>query len=58
VFSDLQNTELYTLLWEICGKPPFYSWGEHAFHGDPGYEASWSQKEQAVIAFKKNLKKL
>jgi len=56
MWIDPKNTEIYQLLWEICGKPDVYGWGEYAFHNQQGYSASLSQKEEATIQFKQILK--
>ena len=57
IWIDRRNTQVFKLLWEICGRPIFHRWGEYAFYGQKGCAASSIQKRQAVIEFKKVLKK-
>jgi WD40 repeat protein len=54
VTIDVQNTEIYNLLWEVCGSDYGEEWGEYAFHNKKGL-ASIFQKERATIAFKEHL---
>ncbi|MGC1877872.1 MAG: WD40 repeat domain-containing protein [Rhabdochlamydiaceae bacterium] len=54
VTIDVQNTEIYNLLWEVCGSDYGEEWGEYAFHNKEGL-ASVFQKERATIAFKDHL---
>jgi WD40 repeat protein len=56
VTIDVQNTEIYNLLWEVCGSDYGEEWGEYAFHNKEGL-ASVSQKERATLAFKEHLEK-
>jgi hypothetical protein len=55
VWIHPKNTELYKFLWDICGRLNSEMWGEHAFHGRSGYFASVSDKEKAILEFKKLL---
>ena len=51
-----QNSKIYELLGKICGKPNHRYWGELAFHNQPECYASFAEKQQAVVEFKKMLK--
>jgi WD40 repeat protein len=57
VTIDVQNTEIYRLLWEISGEVDSENWGEYAFHNKEGCVASLSQKEEAAVAFQDHLKR-
>jgi WD40 repeat protein len=54
-----QNAEIYRLLWKVCGGDKSVKWGgrEFAFHNKEEYTASLSEKEEATVLFKKELKK-
>ena len=59
VTIDPKNTEIYSLLWEVCGSDASakWGWGEFAFHNKKGCAASLFKKEEAAVAFKTHLKK-
>src|SRR6267154_3250702 len=56
IWIDPQNTKIYELLWQVCGKMKFDRWGEYAFHNQHGCFASLLQKNQAAVKFKQSLK--
>ena len=56
---DPKNTEIYSLLWKVCGSDTSakWGWGELAFHSKEDCTASLFKKEEAAVAFKTHLKK-
>ena len=54
---DPENTEIYSLLWKVCGSDTSakWGWGEFAFHSKEDCTASLFKKEEAVVAFKTHL---
>jgi WD40 repeat protein len=54
---DPKNTEIYSLLWKVCGSDTSakWGWGELAFHSKEDCTASLFKKEEAVVAFKTHL---
>jgi WD40 repeat protein len=57
VTIDPKNTEIYSLLWKVCGSDTSakWGWGELAFHSKEDCTASLFKKEEAVVAFKTHL---
>jgi WD40 repeat protein len=65
VSIDVQNREIFKLLWQVCGsdESAIWGWGELEFHNKVELPAFCSQeirylseKEEAAVAFKKHLK--
>jgi hypothetical protein len=53
---DPQNAEIYDILCQTSYQYTSREWGKIAFHDKTEYDATLSQKEDAVIRFKQSLK--